>query len=75
MTRKPRKGLIAEYTELMNKTCTPAEKRRLAEVVELVYGTRSSVFWWQEAADAGDPDAIDYLPELLHDLEQEEGTP
>lgn len=45
-----------------------AEKRRLAELVEMIFGERVAFSWWEKAAESGDEDAIEYLEVLREEL-------
>jgi hypothetical protein len=42
-----------------------AAARRVAELLELAGADQAAVPWWRRAADLGDPDAIDYVAEIL----------
>ncbi|MEU6765913.1 hypothetical protein ABZ916_25785 [Streptomyces sp. NPDC046853] len=44
---------------------SPEERRRIAELVELLFDVDTAWVWWERAAEAGDPDAWDYLMELV----------
>lgn len=44
----------------------PDSARRAAELFELVENFGEAQKWWNRAADLGDPDAIDYVNEILH---------
>ncbi|MFF4542249.1 hypothetical protein [Streptomyces aureus] len=65
-TPKPRKELDTLLTRTRH---TPSELRRIAELTEIVDSDEAALYWWHEAAVAGDQDAIDYL-EML-DQEQQ----
>jgi hypothetical protein len=48
-------------------TPTPVQRRRIAELVEALHGEDEAWKYWTEAALAGDPDARDYLIELIEE--------
>ena len=43
----------------------PAAARRAAELFELFERYGAARWWWRTAAEMGDPDAIDYVREIL----------
>jgi hypothetical protein len=53
----------------------PSSARRVAELLELAGQDADAAAWWYLAADLGDPDAIDYVSEILdRDSPPSEGT-
>lgn len=48
---------------------TPAQLRRIAELMEIVQGEGAAFPWWVRAAAAGDQDAADYLMILIEENE------
>lgn len=50
----------------------PAELRRIAELTALLHSDEAAWPWWQKAALAEDPDAVDYLLELISEAEDPE---
>lgn len=55
-----------ELTALLEQGApyAPAQLRRIAELMELLYTDEKARPWWERAAEAGDPDAVDYLEVL-----------
>lgn len=60
-TPKPRRELDALLSRSRH---TPAELCRIAELTEIVDSDEAALYWWHEAAVAGDQEAIDYLEML-----------
>jgi hypothetical protein len=62
-----RAGVLAALQALEQPT--PAQLRRIAELMENVHGDDAAFPWWVRAAAAGDKDAADYLMILIEENE------
>ncbi|WP_148088815.1 hypothetical protein [Saccharothrix texasensis] len=71
LTREERLHYYAKYAQRGD----PSSARRVAEILEFLGEEEESAAWWLRAAHLGDPDALDYLQELVDTTESDSETP
>jgi len=58
---------LSRCVERAEKEEDASSARRAAELFELIEDDENAKVWWHRAANLGDPDAIDYVREILVD--------